>query len=322
MDFFRFAERHAYDTHLGSISTKKSMSYRLQSAIELRRIVRKYTKEGKTVLFNGLSPALFAYGAWKPEQTAIVFDWTRTLYNPFQGKPIKKDWIFRLHRKVLKSCPRFLCWTDAIAENLSDVYGVEKRSLYKVPAPFLVENLDIPPRPTPQKPRVLFIGGDLKRKGGDVLIEGWNRLLKGKCTLSMMTNDPAANVDGIYFLPGIQYGSEIHKKTFKEHDILILPTRIDAYPQVIGEAAAAGLAVITTRFALGAKEVIENGISGYIADSPEESIQKLGELITDIQLVDHFKKNGYENMHRKFSKSAIRKGYLDVLTEDQRSINQ
>jgi len=62
MDFYRFAEKHAYDIDMGSISSKKSLVYRIQSAVALRRIVRQYTKEGKTILFNGLSPALFAYG--------------------------------------------------------------------------------------------------------------------------------------------------------------------------------------------------------------------------------------------------------------------
>jgi glycosyltransferase involved in cell wall biosynthesis len=313
MDFFRFAEKHAYDIDSKSVGSQKSLIYRFQSAFALRRIIRKYTKEGKTILFNGLSPALFSYGVWKPEQTAIVFDWTRSLYTSVLGKPIKKNWVFKLHRKVLHSCPKFLCWTDAVMENLIEIYGVEKSSLFKVSAPFLVEKMDIPPRPTPEMPRVLFVGGDLKRKGGDVLIEGWQSFLADKCTLTMMSNDPAANIEGVRFLPGIKYGSNIHKVIFKEHDILILPTRIDAYPQVIGEAAAAGLAVITTKYALGAKEVIIDGITGFIADTPEESILRLKDLLNNPALINDFKKKGYQLMHQKFSKDLIRQGYLDVL---------
>lgn len=313
MDFYRFAEKHAYDIDFGSVSSNKSLVYRIQSAFALRKIVRKYTREGKTILFNGLSPALFAYGVWKPEQTAIVFDWTRTLYTSVLSKPIKNNWIFKLHRKVLQSCPKFLCWTDAVMENLSEVYGVEKSKLFKVTAPFLVEKLNIPPRPTPAKPRVLFVGGELKRKGGDVLLQGWAHSLRDKCTLTMMTNDRSADVEGVHFLSGVKYGSAIHKKTFEEHDILILPTRMDAYPQVIGEAAAAGLAVITTKYALGAKEVVVDGITGYIADTPEASIEHLKNLLGNPELIDTFKNKGYELMHHKFNRAAIREGYLSVL---------
>jgi len=198
-------------------------------------------------------------------------------------------------------------------ENLERIYGIEKSRLFKVPAPFLVEQLDIPPRPTPAKPRVLFIGGELKRKGGDVLLQGWAHSLRDRCTLTMVTNDPSADIEGVHFLPGVKYGSAIHKKTFEEHDILILPTRMDAYPQVIGEAAAAGLAVITTKYALGAKEVIKDGVTGYIADTPEASIEFLSELLNNRHLIDLFKKKGYERMHQKFNRAAIRAGYLSVL---------
>lgn len=316
MDFFRFASKHADSIDTSRVPVIMSLMYRIQSAFKLRRIVRKYTKAGKIVLFNGLSPALFSFGAWNPGQTAIVFDWTRTLYTEVQGKEVKRNWIFKLHQKVLKSCPKFLCWTDAIRQNLTNVYGVDKDSVHKVHAPFLVEKLNIYPRPTPSIPRVLFIGGELKRKGGDVLLNGWTELLKGKCELTMMTNDQAANIEGINFLPGVKYGTDTHYKTYQENDILILPTRIDAYPQVIGEAAAAGLAVITTKFALGAREVIVDGESGYIADSPEHSIELLSKLLADRILIDQFKFKGYQLMHSKFSKDSIKESYLNVLNSN------
>ena len=313
MNFYRFAEEHSTDIDHGSVSINKSIQYRVKSALGLREIVTQYTKEGKTILFNGLSPALFAYGCWKPERTAIVFDWTRTLYPTQLGQPYKKNWVFKLHKKILNSCPKILCWTDAIMENLIQVYGVKESSLFKVPAPFLVEKLNIPLRPTPLKPKVLFVGGDLRRKGGDVLLESWRLFLQDKCHLTMMTNNAAANIDGIKFLPGVKYGSDIHRKTFEENDILILPTRIDAYPQVIGEAAAAGLAVVTTKFALGAKEIITNGTTGFIANTPEESINQLRYLLDNPYLIEDFKKGGYSVMHSKFTKEAIRASYLNVL---------
>ena len=54
----------------------------------------------------------------------------------------------------------------------------------------------------------------------------------------------------------------------REHDIFILPTHQDVGPQVIGEAAAAGLSVLTTQFALGAPHVILDGVNGRISALP------------------------------------------------------
>jgi len=312
MDFFRFAAQHADELDKG-INYGRSVRDRLLSMYSLRKALSPHVHANKTVLFNGLSPAFLSYGSWKSENTAIVFDWTRLLYPAVLGTEIKKDWVFYLHRHVLRACPKILCWTDSIMNNLQEHYGVNPSQLYKVPAPFLVENFDIPPRPTPKVPRVLFVGGDLKRKGGDILLDNYHTLLKSKCKLTMMTNDPTANIDGINFQSGIRYGTAAHKKIYEENDILVLPTRIDAYPQVIGEAAAAGLAVITSQFALGANEVVLNNVSGYISETQQGCIDSLLNLLNTPVLIDEFKSAGYKHMHTKFSREQIRKLYLEVL---------
>lgn len=312
MDFFRFASQNADELDKG-INYNKSVRDRLFSIYPLRKALRPYVRTNRTILFNGLSPAFLSYGSWRPENTAIVFDWTRLLYPSILGTKIKKDWVFYLHRRVLRSCPKILCWTDAIMNNLQEYYGVNPSQLYKVPAPFLVENFDIQPRPTPQKPRVLFVGGDLKRKGGDILLANFQALLKSSCQLTMVTNDQAANVEDVNFQPGIRYGTTAHRKIFEDNDILVLPTRIDAYAQVIGEAAAAGLAVITTKFALGANEVVLNNVSGYISDSQQGCIESLVNLLKNPELIDEFKSAGYRHMHSKFSREQIRNQYMEVL---------
>ena len=312
LDFYRFPEKETKPAS-DKLSLAKVILARVQAAFALRKVVKAYTKEGRKVIFHGISPALFSYGSWKPQQTAIVLDWTRNLYPSIQGNPLKKGLGYSLHRKILKAVPKLLCMTDAIKDNLGQLYGVKKEALIRVPAPLLVEKLNIPPRPTPPKPKVLFVGGDLKRKGADVLLQGFNKELREKCTLTMMTNDRAADVAGVNFLPGLTYGSPAHKKAFEDHDIFILPTRMDSYPVAIAQAAAAGLAVITTKFALGAKEVIINGTTGYIAETPEECIAKLDTLLNTPALIDEFKNKGYEYVHQKFGKENIRENYLKVL---------
>lgn len=314
MDFFRFAAQHVDELDKG-INYKRSIRDRLFSIAALRKILRQYSRSDEHVLFHGLSPAFLSYGAWNPKKTAILLDWTRLLYPSVLGGEIKKNWLFYLHRKVLRKCPKILCMTEAVMNNLIEYYGIPSSQLYKVPAPFDVENLDMYPRLTPKIPRVLFVGGDLKRKGADILLENWPKLLRGKCELNMLTNDHAANIEGVNFRPGIKYGTDEHRKIFRENDILILPTKMDSYPQAIGEAAAAGLAVITTKFALGATEVILNGISGYVEDTSESCLQRLIELIADSSLIDQYKLAGYKHMHSQFSNNSINKKYLEIISE-------
>jgi glycosyltransferase involved in cell wall biosynthesis len=312
MDFYRFAAQNAHILDKG-VSYKRSVKDRLFSILPLSCRVVKSRLKGDFILFNGLSPAFLSFLFWNPKSTGIMFDWTRLLYPAVLGQTLHKGKLFKLHRFVLKRCKVILCWTDAIVDNLVDHYDINPAQIVKVPAPFLVDNMNIPPRKTPTLPRVLFIGGDLQRKGGDIILKNYESRLKGLCQLTMLTADKKANVKGIIHLTNIKYGTAEHVKVFEDNDILILPTRIDAYAQVLGEAAAAGLAIITSKYALGAPEIVLDGESGFITETPEEVIDKLIYLLRSPEMIDSFKLKGYQQMHEKFSMSNIRDAYLGAI---------
>jgi hypothetical protein len=224
MDFFRFAAQRA---HLldKNIDYRRSVWDRLRSIYPLRKALRPYVREKKEILFNGLSPAFLSFGAWEAENTALALDWTRALYPQVLGKKIEKNAVFRLHSAVLRAVPRILCWTDAIMENLVSVYGVDASQLIKVPAPLLVELFGFPPRSTPRRPRVLFIGGDLKRKGGDVLIEQASRIAQC-CDLTFVSSCEVSAGAGISVQRGIRYGTQLYKQACGAFVLISIPTPV------------------------------------------------------------------------------------------------
>lgn len=313
MAFYRFAEEHATAVDKGRISFRESVMFRLKAAGSLRRAIQSAVKINQVIVFHSISPALFSFGIWKRKRSAIVIDWTWTIRDQVDGKPIKRNLLFYIQRHVLRNSECLLCYTDALRENLIGIYGVKPEYVYKISDPLLVEEMNMAPRPTPSIPKVLFVGGDFLRKGGDVILANWQEKLQGKCELSLMTNYPYQDEAGIRRIKNVNFGTPEHLKVFHEHDILLLPTRFDAYPQVIGEAAAAGLAVITTKFALGAPDVIENNRTGFICDSPQECIEKLLVLMSDENLLNQHKRLGYEKVHNAFNKAQIREEYLNFL---------
>ncbi|WP_162418344.1 glycosyltransferase family 4 protein [Cyclobacterium roseum] len=286
---------------------------RLLNALHLREIIKSYSKTDCTIIFQGISPALFTLGAWQKANIIISLDWTRTLYAALLHKKFEKSIIFKIHQKLLLQCPKIICLTDAVYSNLLKTYKVEKYQLFRCPMPFDIDRFKFPFRNTPKVPRVLFIGADYHRKGGDLLVEAWKKELKGIVELTIVTNWLPEHPDGLTFIKGIKYGSDIHRNLFLNHDIFILPTRYDAYPQVIGEAAAAGLAVITTKFALGAREIIENGKNGYISDTQASCIQLLLNLVNDIDKINAFKKASRNIMEEKYSGDVIRSEFFRVI---------
>lgn len=139
------------------------------------------------------------------------------------------------------------------------------------------------------KPKmVLTIGQFIHRKGFDVLLEAWNKELDENCSLVIVgggeeesqyqqyiTDHNLKNVQ----LVGFKQKEEIFEY-YKAADLFVLPTREDIWGLVINEAMACGLPVVSTNMCLGAVELIENGVNGYIVpvnDSKElaEAMKKM-----------------------------------------------
>ena len=103
----------------------------------------------------------------------------------------------------------------------------------------------------------------------------------------------------------------------REHDIFILPTHQDVGPQVIGEAAAAGLSVLTTQFALGAPHVILDGVNGRITAPPELCIKALEDLVDHPDKIQQMRHASLEHMRKNFSRDVIASSYLNAMRDSR-----
>jgi glycosyltransferase involved in cell wall biosynthesis len=126
--------------------------------------------------------------------------------------------------------------------------------------------------------KVLFIGGDAKRKGGVELLEGWRSANPKNAELTFVCpKPPIIGVQGVSYLTSVRSGTPEHMALFKNHDIFILPTYWDTFGFVILEAAANGLCIITTRNA-GASDVATM-FGGIVLETPEQAVTALLSLV-------------------------------------------
>ena len=131
---------------------------------------------------------------------------------------------------------------------------------------------------------VLFPGNDFKRKGLDILLKALVLLNQKKVRLMVAGNDRIeiyhrwAEENGIGDLVNFLGFQKNLDGWYAAADLVVLPTRYDAFANVCLEAMACGTPVITTR-TNGVSEIIKNGYDGYILDSQDP--QELSARILD-----------------------------------------
>jgi glycosyltransferase involved in cell wall biosynthesis len=117
----------------------------------------------------------------------------------------------------------------------------------------------------PRPARILFVGGQFERKGGNDLLEAMRRL-GPRAELDAVTGAEITGVpDGVKVRvhSGLSPQSPELVRLYREADIFALPSRGDCMPQAVAEALASGLPVVAT--GVGAiPEMVSNSVNGYL----------------------------------------------------------
>jgi glycosyltransferase involved in cell wall biosynthesis len=119
------------------------------------------------------------------------------------------------------------------------------------------------------RPRVLFMGGDFRRKGGDDLLDAWRAGHLGtRARLDIVTSaplEPRRLSEGVTVHTGVTAHSPQWRRLWRDADLFVLPTRNEAFGLVFQEAAAAGLPSIGTRIN-AIPELVHEGRSGLLVE--------------------------------------------------------
>lgn len=141
--------------------------------------------------------------------------------------------------------------------------------------------------------RLLFVGGDFARKGGEVLLDCFERYFSDTCELWLVTQAQIAPRPHVQVFNTLTPNSEELKRLYAEADIFVFPTLSDCAPLAVPEAMAASLPVIST--AIGAiPEMAREGETGCIVEpgSVESLRAALDRLVADGALRARLGANG------------------------------
>ena len=134
--------------------------------------------------------------------------------------------------------------------------------------------------------KLLWIGVDWNRKGGDIVYETFNRMrAKGlECQLTIIgVNAPIEPDYSVKVIPRLQKDIPsdltILIEAYSEAHFLLLPTRADCTPIVIAEAFAHGLPVLATRTG-GVPSMVQDAKTGFLLDLNADQYVNVIERLT------------------------------------------
>lgn len=301
-------EEFSIPTRFSRMRYFRYVAWRTLKAVKLWPHLREAEREDRKILFVHPSPAVFGFPATRPNSTFLITDWNRKLHEPLRDRKLSPRWLTALHRRVFTHTRIIFCLTDAVKETFRNAYGVPDEKLKRVKVPFSPSRFLKFRRPISDTLKLLFVGRNFQAKGGHVLVDWFLKKEPPGVHLTLVTGSLPMRlngVKGISVVTDLHHGDPRHSALLEDHDIFVLPTRYDAFPMALGEAASAGLALLTTKNALGAPEVIRDGENGFICQSDPELLKRLEILLQNRSQIVKMKQRSRELMMREFDSDSI-----------------
>ena len=184
----------------------------------------------------------------------------------------------RMFHELFARCSGFVAWSNWTKQSFVEDYGCPEESVAVIPPGVDLDNFAIGDR-NHELPRILFVGGDFKRKGGDLLLEVFRSRLRGRAELVLVTPADVPEEPGVTVHRNLSSTSPLLGELYRTSDLFVLPTRADCYALVCMEALAAGLPLVTTRVG-GLPDMVREGETGHLMDIDDAG--RLGDALESL----------------------------------------
>ncbi|MFZ0547941.1 MAG: glycosyltransferase family 4 protein [Candidatus Promineifilaceae bacterium] len=250
--------------------------------------------------------------------TPIQYDKMAVYYNHKADKNgLISRYKYRQNRKVFQEATRIVAWSNWTRRSFVEDYDVCEENLEVVPA-----GVDIncwhpaSERVGRDSVRILFVGGEFQRKGGQLLLEAFRGLPKGAAELVLVTRSEVPHEENIRVYNNLQPNSEELISLFQSCDMFVLPTKADTFGIVAVEASATGMPVLMTDVG-GAGDIIVDGETGFLLTSGDvdELTDRLRFLIENTDARDRMGAAARKRAEECFDARKNGKKIADILLE-------
>jgi glycosyltransferase involved in cell wall biosynthesis len=186
----------------------------------------------------------------------------RTAYGLKQESSFAEQAKRELYRAIFRRARGFVAWSNWAKQSFVDDYGCPEAHVAVIPPGIALDRFTAGDR-NHELPRMLFVGGDFERKGGDLLLEVFRRRFRGRAELELVTRKELPAEDGVRVHQNVQANSDTLRNLYATSDIFVLPTRADCYSLVGMEALAAGLPIVLTDVG-GIPDIVRQNETGFL----------------------------------------------------------
>ncbi|MGC9211250.1 MAG: glycosyltransferase family 4 protein [Nitrososphaeria archaeon] len=224
---------------------------------------------------------------------------SQLIFNYFKMKNGFGQRIVNMIANLLNNSQAVITWTNYAARWFVND-GVEKNLVHMIPLPMDVKC----DRKEHEGINMLFVGRDYYRKGGDIAIRAIMSILEKYKDVSFTYVGKGSVPEH----PRIKHYEGLPRKQLEDlyrvSDILLYPSREEAYGLAALEALSYGIPVIASGLP-SLKEIVDDSVDGYIAKSEFDYTERIEELIRSPDKLNNFSKMACEKVKIKHDPKKI-----------------
>ena len=194
---------------------------------------------------------------------------TYPLYPSEAAKPVwRQNMRLKIDRWRVRKTDVFIPFSSWAANILTSDCGAPRENVHPLHVGLDLEVWHPVPRTVRsigEKLRILFVGSDFVRKGGNLLLDVFRHRLQGEAELHLVTKQAPAELPPDVFVHA-DLGPNDHRlaNLYRNSDLLVVPTTADVGPLwVFMEAMAMRLPIVGTDTG-SATELVQDGVTGLV----------------------------------------------------------
>ncbi len=215
--------------------------------------------------------------------------------------PIITRELMRQEEALLHRADQILAWSTPVSDSLVTEYAIDQRKIGILP-PSMEVPANLALRELGAKPRILFLGGDFRRKGGPLLLNCFRNYLQDRCELHVVTQSEVEPLPGVVVHRGVRASSPEWHECWRTADVFVFPSTLETFGIVLVEALAYGVPAVSSDVG-AARMILEDGAAGWILDTlTERSVASaIEKVLDDREETRRRVEAGFSHVRRSFS---------------------